>query len=95
MGIYLGDLTIEQIENRLGIKFSAEDKEILHYNYQAKINKVPLKHGKWHCYDLPFMFMTHDKETALSYAHMFEKYNPKTFKQCLQIGYEDKEQEHE
>lgn len=41
MGIYLGDLTIEQIENRLGIKFSAEDKKALLNNYQARINKTP------------------------------------------------------
>lgn len=95
MGIYLGDLTVEQIETRLGVELSAEDKETLKASHQAAVNDTPIEHGKWHCFDIPFMLMTSDKETAKDFVKLFEKYDATTFKQCFQIGWEKEEQEHE
>ena len=88
MGIYLGDLRVNQIEKRLGIEFTKHDKKTLEDAYQAKVNNTPIEHGKWHCFDLPFMLMTHDKETVEKFLAIFKTYNPSTFKECFRIAWE-------
>ena len=53
MGIYLGNLSIEQMETRLGIKLTEDEKKQL-WGHQplAKLkNKTD-----WHCFDIPFFF---------------------------------------
>ena len=89
MSIYLGNLTPEQIEHRLGINITAEDKELLKKTHQPEVNNVPIAPGKWHCFDIPFMLMTHDMKTASMFADIFRKYNPRKFKECLQIGWKN------
>ena len=89
MSIYLGNLTPEQIESRLGIELTAEDKELLKKTHQPEVNNVPIASGKWHCFDIPFMLMTHDKKTASMLADIFRKYEPSKFKDCLRIGWEN------
>lgn len=86
MSIYLGNLTPEQIESRLDIELTAEDKELLKKTHQPEVN-VPLESGKWHCFDIPFMLMTHDIKTASMFADIFRKYEPSKFKDCLRIGW--------
>ena len=88
MNIYLGNLTPEQIESRLGIELTAEDKELLKKTHQPEVNNVPIAPGKWHCFDLPFMIMTSDVKTARMFVDIFSKYEPSTFRECLQIGWE-------
>lgn len=88
MSIYLGNLTPEQIESRLGIELTAEDKDLLKKTHQPEVN-VPLESGKWHCFDLPFMIMTSDVKTARMFVDIFSKYEPSTFRECLQIGWEN------
>lgn len=88
MGIYLGDLSIEQIERRLGVEFTKEDKEQLERTHQGAVNNTPLEVGKWHCFDLPFMFMTHDRETAEQFLNFFQRYDASKFKETFQIGWE-------
>lgn len=87
MIIYLGNLTPEQIESRLGIELAAEDKDLLKKTHQPEVN-VPLESGKWHCFDLPFMIMTSDVKTARMFVDIFSKYEPSTFRECLRIGWE-------
>ena len=87
MSIYLGNLTPEQIESRLGIELTAEDKELLKKTHQPEVNNVPIASGKWHCFDLPFMIMTSDVKTARMFVDIFRKYEPSKFKECLQIGW--------
>lgn len=89
MSIYLGNLTPEQIESRLGIELTTEDKELLKKTHQPEVNNVPIAPGKWHCFDIPFMLMTHDMKTASMFADIFRKYNPRKFKECLQIGWKN------
>ena len=91
MNIFLGNLMPEQIERLLGIELSEKDKALLIETHQAKINDTPLEHGKWHCYDLPFMFMTHDMETAIKFRDLFLQYDQSTFKESFQIGWERSE----
>lgn len=88
MSIYLGDLMPEQIERRLGIELSEEDKKFLLETHQGAVNNTPMEHGKWHCFDLPFMLKTRDVETAIVFRDLFMKYDASTFKECFQIGWE-------
>ena len=89
MSIYLGNLTPEHIESRLGIELTAEDKELLKTTHQPEVNNVPIAPGKWHCFDIPFMLMTHDIKTASMFADIFRKYEPSKFKECLRIGWKN------
>jgi len=60
--MYLGNLSIEQIEKRLGIDFPEEIREFMANNHQA--NATNIKKGKWHCFDIPFNLVCGDVETA-------------------------------
>ena len=82
----LGNQTPEQIEKRLRISLSDEHKEELKNTWQQKAEHIA--DGKWHCFDIPFMLMTSDKETAKGFVQLFEKYDASTFKECFQIGWE-------
>lgn len=73
MGIMLGNLSVKDIETRLGITFSPEDASTLQKTRQENVS-IPLESGKWHCYDIPFMFMTDTREDALVFVNIFEKY---------------------
>jgi len=88
MGIRLGNLSVEQIEKRLGIELSEDDRKLLKDTRQEPVNDVPIEHGKWHCFDLPFLFLTHDKETAEKFLAIFQKFDTSKFKECFQIGWE-------
>lgn len=58
----LGNLTIEQIEERIGINFTEEIRNFMKENHQEEANNI--KNGKWHCFDLPFNLVCGDVETA-------------------------------
>ena len=73
MGIMLGNLSVKDIETRLGITLSAEDVAVLQEKRQENVS-VPLASGKWHCFDIPFMFMAATRDDALMFADIFEKY---------------------
>jgi len=62
MSIMLGNLTIEQIEKRIGIEFPIETKEFMNESRQENADNV--KNGKWHCFDIPFHMVCGDIETA-------------------------------
>lgn len=89
--IFLGNLSTAQLEKRTGITFSDADREYLNANRQEAINHTPLETGKWHCYDIPFMLMTHDKQTAETYRDMLGKYDWSNCREALQIGWEEKD----
>ena len=48
----LGNLSIEQMEKRMGIEFPVELKDVLSKYRQHEANYI--KEGFWHCFDLPF-----------------------------------------
>ena len=62
MGIMLGNLTVEQIEHRLGISFPSEVKLFMSENNQSEAAFI--KKGKWHCFDIPFHIVCGDIDTA-------------------------------
>lgn len=52
MGIMLGNLTVKQIEERTGVTFPDDLKELMKNTHQAKAENIA--DGKWHCFDIPF-----------------------------------------
>ena len=61
-GIMLGNLTVEQIESRIGIDFTEEVKIFMKENNQSEAANI--KKGKWHCFDIPFHIVCGDVEMA-------------------------------
>jgi cell wall assembly regulator SMI1 len=62
MNIMLGNLSVSQIEKRLGIEFPEETREFMKQTHQSKAANI--MKGKWHCFDIPFNLMCGDMETA-------------------------------
>lgn len=88
MMIYLGNLSVNQIEKRTGITLSDADRAYMSARRQEEVNDTELEKGKWHCFDIPFMIMTHDKQTADIIREMLMKYDWSTCREALQIGWE-------
>lgn len=62
MNVMLGNLTVQDIECRLGIDFPEDIKNFMHSSKQNKASDV--KEGMWHCFDIPFHMVCGDAETA-------------------------------
>lgn len=62
MNILLGNQSISQIEERLGIEFPEEIREFMKQTHQSSANNIAK--GKWHCFDIPFHLVCGDIETA-------------------------------
>ena len=62
MNIMLGNQSVSQIENRLGIEFPEDIREFMKQTHQDSATNIGK--GKWHCFDLPFNLMCGDMETA-------------------------------
>lgn len=60
--IMLGNLTIDDMENRLGIQFPEDMRIFLRNTKQEEASNI--SSGKWHCFDLPFHLVCGDIETA-------------------------------
>ena len=86
MGIMLGNLTVRQIEDRTGIKFS--DKDVAELNEMRQEKAENIESGKWHCFDLPFMIVCGDKPTAEKILNILNVYDWSKAKQALQISWE-------
>ncbi len=62
MNIYLGNYSIADMENRLGIKFPDELVEYMKGKRQANAGK--LAKNTWHCFDIPFVLKCENIEMA-------------------------------
>lgn len=62
MNVMLGNLSVSQIEQRLGIDFPEEIRGFMNKNHQPEASNVAK--GKWHCFDIPFNLVCGDMETA-------------------------------
>ena len=69
MGFLLGNLNIQEMENRMGIKFPKKLVDFMESRRQQRaFNIAP---GKWHCFDAPFNLVCGDIDTALEiYLHL-------------------------
>lgn len=83
MSIYLGNLSVDEIEKRIGIPFPEEIKKFMTGTREMSAQKTPA--GKWHCFDMPFMIVCGDRETAQKiYESVKDRYGE--IKEPLQIG---------
>lgn len=83
MNIMLGNLSVNQIEERLGIEFPQDIRDFMQKNHQSSANDVAK--GKWHCFDIPFHLVCGDLETATKiYNSVKNKSNE--CKEALQIS---------
>ena len=83
MNIMLGNLSVSQIEERLGIEFPEEVKDFMRQNHQAGASNVVK--GKWHCFDIPFNLVCGDVETATKIYNSL-KDRSKECKEALQFS---------
>jgi len=58
----LGNLSVKQIEQRLGIEFPDDIRELMRQTHQA--NATNIEKGKWHCFDIPFNLVCGDMQIA-------------------------------
>lgn len=58
----LGNLSVSQIENRLGIEFPEEIRKFMTETHQLSASNI--ENGKWHCFDIPFNIVCGDIATA-------------------------------
>jgi hypothetical protein len=59
--ILLGNLSVEEIESRLGVAFSKEVKDYMIKNHEMDAMEIPI--GKWHGFDTPFSIYCGDEDT--------------------------------
>jgi hypothetical protein len=50
------------MEKRSGVTFPTELVEYMQSRHQAVASKI--QPGKWHCFDVPFLLLCGDRETA-------------------------------
>lgn len=86
MYIYLGDLTVEEMEKRCGVKFPQELRDFLKTAHQRSAKNIA--EGEWHCFDIPFALVVGGMETATK-IHDYLKPLSSSFKEKLQICLSD------
>lgn len=79
--IYLGNLSVEDIQRRAGVTFPPELVEYMKSRQQAVASNI--QPGKWHCFDIPFFLVCGDMETA---THIYEAIKDLPIKTPFQIG---------
>jgi len=90
MNIYLGNLSVEQIEQRLGIELTENNRKELRSSRQEKASGI--ESNKWHCFDIPFTIVCGGKHFAEKLTKMLTPYADKM--NCpIEIGWEAAESE--
>ena len=69
---FTGNLTVDQIESRLGIVFSVEDRNFLITSHAPNANFM--RPGMWHCFSYPFLFMVTDRDCLRKFSSIFGRY---------------------
>ena len=87
MSIMLGNLTVEEMENRLGITLSDEHRQVFNGSRQERVNDTPLEYGCWHCFDIPFILVCDVMATANKFRDIILQYKI-TKNVTFQIGWE-------
>lgn len=84
MGIYLGNLTIEQLEKRCGITLTETERSKLNELREQTCDKVD-GNNSIHIYDIPFMIVCGNSEARKTVIDTLTPY-AKYMKTPLQIG---------
>jgi len=88
MAIYLGNLSVKQIEQRLGIELTEDERKQLNETHQDVASNV--QKGKWHCFDIPFIVECGDMDTAIKIRDILTPYGSK-MKRPIDIGIAEEE----
>ena len=83
MNIYLGNLSVAEIEKRLEITLTDEERKQLSEDRQERCENLGA--DKWHCYDMPFLIACGSSEQAKKVYNLLKPYADKMKKQ-IQIG---------
>ena len=83
-GFMLGNLSVAQIEDRLGIKLSEDEKEFFRSTHQNIAENVAV--GKWHCFDLPLIIICGDMDMGKKVRDVLLPYAGQ-MKEQIQIGW--------
>lgn len=59
----LGNLSVEQMERRMGIVFPDDLKKVLAKYHQNNV-ATDIKPGYWHCFDIPFTMVCGNTDLA-------------------------------
>lgn len=82
--IYLGNLSIEQIEREYCVLFSEEDKKWLLEHHQDKAEKI--ERDKWHFFDIPRVVIVGSQKFGRELYNRLTKYK---FVGQFRIGVEE------
>ena len=82
--IYLGNLSIEQIEREYCVLFTEEDKKWLLEHHQDKAEKI--ESDKWHFFDIPRVVIVGSQEFGRELYNRLTKYK---FVGQFRIGVEE------
>lgn len=82
--IYLGNLSIEQIEKEYCVSFSEEDKKWLLEHHKDKAEDI--ESDKWHFFNIPRVVITGSQEFRQELYHRLIKYE---FVGQFEIGVEE------
>ena len=85
MGICLGNLSIKDIEERLGIILSETEKEAFN---GAQMLASLQGENDWHCFDIPLFISCGSMEKAIKIRDAL-KVHEKEMKTTIQIGIDD------
>lgn len=91
MSIYLGNLSIEEIEKRIGIEIPKDLKEDLIKTRQENADTNKLKENEWHCFDIPFVFVCGSMNFAKKIFNVLNKFSDK-IKTPMQISINKEQQ---
>jgi hypothetical protein len=84
MGIMLGELSVEQMERRMGIELTQEEKKFFEETYHCYAENIP--EGKWHCFDIPFLIQCGGENFHKEVIKILSPYGDK-MKTTLQVAY--------
>jgi hypothetical protein len=85
MAIRLGNLSVTDIETRLGIEFPEDIRDFMKSTRQENASNI--KEGKWHCFDIPFLLVCGDISVAQK-IYDSVKHRSSECKEVMQIGLE-------
>ena len=86
MNIYLGNLSIKDMEQRAGVQFPQELHAYMADRHQESATGIAV--GKWHCFDIPFVLVCGYLQTATT-IHSHLRDIAQEFKQPLQIALQE------
>ena len=69
----LGNLSTNEMAARLGIDIAIGDESLIESWRQENVS-IPLAPGKWHCFDLPFVLLCADMQTAQNLYDILSRY---------------------